>query len=149
MLIRDHRGCTLYSPGHPDSEVWRNNRSGFPKIKSAALLAIRIQREDPIHARPFLERIEKFAIFAPLTNVLRGIWMSFTREPLGLGGSGLSRAIESMIDRVEGNFGPFDLEDVWELIESAEDILVVPSSEAGVTLAEDRPGGLDFHRSIQ
>ena len=127
LLIRDMRECMLYSPGHGNQQV------KISDDQSAAMLAVRIQPNDPINARSLLEELEGYAIFTPTTPVLRGIADDVARDPLGLGGSGLSRAIDDLIDREKETFGPFDLDDVWELIEWAEDMLTVPSSEARVS----------------
>jgi predicted ATPase len=129
LLIRDPHECVLYSLGHANH---------IQKIKlsddqSAAMLAVRIQEHDPIHAHLLLEQLEGYAIFSPTTPVLRGIADDIAHDPLGLNGSGLARLIEGLIDRESGTFGPFDLDDVWDLIEWAEDVLPVPSSEARVS----------------
>jgi predicted ATPase len=129
LLQRDRRECVLYSR----EDEKHIQRVAIPDDQSAAMLAVRIQQNDGTNARLLLEQIEEYAIFTPTTPVLRGIADDVARDPIGLGGSGLSRAITDLIDRDKGTFGPFDLDDVWELMEWAEDVLSVPSSEARVS----------------
>jgi predicted ATPase len=128
LLIREPRKCILHSPGHNNQEI------NISEDQSAAMLSVRIQQTDPFDARSLLELLEGFAIFAPSTPVLRGISSDdVAREPLGLGGSELTSAISQLIDRENGKFGPFDLDDVWELIEWAEDVISLPREIARVS----------------
>lgn len=129
LLIRDRRECNLYSPGH-------QNHIQPIKIaddQSAAMLAVRIQLNDPVNARSLLELLENYAIYTPTTAVLRGIAEDVARDPLGLSGSGLVRVIDELIDREHGKFGPYELDEVLEMIEWAEDFSVVSSSAARVS----------------
>jgi energy-coupling factor transporter ATP-binding protein EcfA2 len=111
LLSRDPRECLLHV---------RDLRPQSVKIaddESAAALAVRIQPEDVSGARTLLAELEGFAFYSPMTSVLRGVSEDIAREPLGLAGSGLSRAVDEMLDREKETLGPFHLDDVWELIE--------------------------------
>ncbi len=72
----------------------------------------------------FLIALGQYAIFSPSTPYLRGVGGDVQREPLGLGGSGLGQAIEQMTSTDPNAFGPFDLDEVFELIEWANDLRV-------------------------
>jgi energy-coupling factor transporter ATP-binding protein EcfA2 len=128
LMMRDSRSCTLYDLG----------KSGSQNVKisddqTAAMIAVRIQSGEVPFAEALLRSLEEFTIYAPTTPVLRGFSDDIAREPLGLGGSGLTQALKAMIDRDTGSLGPFDLDDVWELIEWAEDVQAVPASGANVS----------------
>jgi energy-coupling factor transporter ATP-binding protein EcfA2 len=127
LLIRDSRECILSSPGHEKQRIILSDD------QSAAMLALRIQPNDPTHARSLLEQLEGYAIFTPTTPTLRGVADDVARDPLGLGGSGLPGAVDDLIDRENRAFGPFDLDDVWELIEWANDVSTVSSSKVRVS----------------
>ena len=93
-------------------------------------------RETSDRVYSFLDQMDKYAIFSPSTPHLRGFLDDILREPLGLGWSGLSRAIDEMLTRDPEKLGPFDLDDVYELIEWADSLEV----DAGHT-AEESSGG--------
>jgi hypothetical protein len=85
--------------------------------------------------QPLLSMLEGFAIFAPTTSVLRGTATDISREPLGLEGSGLPTAVQELLDKKNAALGPFDLEDIWELIDWAEDMSAVPGAQVPVSPA--------------
>jgi len=128
LLARESRECLLYAKGIPGSQSIK-----ISDDQSAAMLAVRIQDEDAAGARSLLEDLEGFAIYAPSTPALRGIAEDVSRDPLGLGGSGLSNAVTEMMNLSQGTFGPFELNDVWELIEWADDMSSVTAAEARVS----------------
>jgi energy-coupling factor transporter ATP-binding protein EcfA2 len=66
----------------------------------------------------------QYAIFSPSTPQLRGFLDDIHREPLGLGGSGLGQAIDEMMSGEPDLLGPFDLADIFELIEWADSLQV-------------------------
>ena len=76
----------------------------------------------------FLDDLASFAIYAPSTSQLRGLSDDIHRDPIGLGGWGLSRSIEEMKAVDPEMLGPFDLYDVYELIEWADEFGTVPAS---------------------
>jgi hypothetical protein len=93
---------------------------------------------DDIHIEPFLEfmgRLKNYALFAPVTPALRGVAEDIVRDPLGLGGSGLPNAIQSLLNEEERTLGPFDLDEVWEMIEWAQDMSAVPGNEVPISPA--------------
>lgn len=90
--------------------------------------------------RSFMSEIGNFAIFTPSTPQLRGFMEDVSRKPLGLGGSGLGQAIDEMMKADPGMLGPFDLEDVFELIEWADSIDTVSDEYPGQASSDvDRP----------
>ena len=76
----------------------------------------------PNATNAFLEELTQFAIFTPSTPQLRYFPVDTEREPLGLGGSRLSVAIDEMLRGEPGMLGPFDLDDVYELIDWADSL---------------------------
>lgn len=76
----------------------------------------------PAHTRVFLNRLSSYAIYSPSTPQLRSFLDDIQREPLGLGGSGLGQAIDEMMKASPGMLGPFDMEDVYELIDWADSL---------------------------
>jgi len=108
-------------------------RFKLPDDQSAARAGIVIFGSKVGDGLNLINELENFAIFAPTTPVLRGIAPDLAREPLGLGGSGLPRAIRELTDKASHKFGPFDLDDVWEMIDWAVDMSAVPVSLAPVS----------------
>jgi predicted ATPase len=127
IVSRSPRACNLYGA------TGRKTRFNLPDDQSAARAGITIFGSKEGDALNLINELENFAIFAPTTPVLRGIAPDLAREPLGLGGSGLPRAIRELTDRAAHQFGPFDLDDVWEMIEWAVDMSAVPVSLAPVS----------------
>ena len=70
----------------------------------------------------FFDYLANYAIYTPTTPQLRGSQDDIHRDPLGLGGSGLAKAIEELAQADATMLGPFDLDDVMELIEWADEI---------------------------
>jgi predicted ATPase len=83
----------------------------------------------------FIESLKDYALFAPVTPVLRGMAEDIAREPLGLGGSGLPNAIQSLLNEEERTLGPFDLDEVWEMVEWAQGMSAAPGSEVPISPA--------------
>ena len=77
----------------------------------------------------FFLRLVQYAIYNPSTTQLRGLFDDIHRDPVGLGGSGIDMAIDEMLDVEGGMFGPFDLDEVYNLIEWIDQFVVVPSSK--------------------
>ncbi len=94
------------------------------------------RRENMAAARGLIDDLESFAIYTPTTPVLRGIAQEeVSRDPLGLSGGGLPEAVKQLVDRAAGTLGPFDLDEVWEMIEWAEEMSAVPAPQASVSPA--------------
>ena len=132
LLIHGPSGTQLYPPNGPLLDAFEDDESvaklslNYAKLKN---------RDAAVAARSLLSDLESFAIFAPNTSVLRGLATDVTREPLGLEGSGLPKAIQDLLDASSEVLGPFDLSEIWELIEWAEDMSAVPGSELPVSPA--------------
>jgi predicted ATPase len=127
IVSRSPRACNLYN------SKGAKKRFDLPDVQSAAKAGITIYGEKEGHALNLISALENYAIFAPTTPVLRGIAPDLAREPLGLGGSGLPKAIRELTDKANSSFGPFELDDVWEMIEWAVDMSAVPVSQAPVS----------------
>jgi predicted ATPase len=99
--------------------------SGVPEPRSPALKDY----------AALITALKDYALFAPVTPVLRGTAEDVAREPLGLGGSGLPTAIQSLLNEEDRTLGPFDLDEVWEMIEWAQDVSAAPGSEVPLSPA--------------
>jgi predicted ATPase len=82
----------------------------------------------------FPYQIDEFAIFTPTTPQLRGLITDIHRKRLGLGGSGLGQAIDDMLKREPDKLGPFDLDDVYELIEWADSLTIDETNDQATRL---------------
>lgn len=85
--------------------------------------------------RELMAALRDYALFAPVTPVLRGTAEDVAREPLGLGGSGLPLAIQRLLNKEQQALGPFDLDEIWEMIEWAQDMAAAPGSEVPLSPA--------------
>jgi hypothetical protein len=103
-------------------------REKVQRDETFARQAVALSPDDA--AEELLRRLSDYAIFTPSTATLRGIEPDITREPLGLGGSGLPTAVRNLINFPErGDFGAYDTDDLWELIDWANQIAVVPAQQ--------------------
>jgi len=129
VVTRSPNGCRLYDPS-----------GGIERIKpdpdqTVARLAL-ARRDNALQAKGLMDDLVNFAIYAPTTPVLRGIASEdVSRDPLGLNGGGLPETIKHLVDRSAGTLGPFDLDEVWEMIEWAENMSAVPAPQASVSPA--------------
>lgn len=129
IVTRSPRGCKLY-----DAQG-KVERISPDQEQTVARLAL-ARRENASRARGLIDDLVSFAIYAPTTPVLRGIANEeVSRAPLGLTGGGLPETIKDLIDRSEGTLGSFDLDEVWEMIEWAEDMSSVPAPQAPLSPA--------------
>lgn len=88
---------------------------------SVASLA-RVDRDTPTEVRDFLDGLADYAVFSPVTPVLRGIAPDTApRRPVGLFGGQLAEAVGSMMSSKGGRA---ELEEVYDLIEWAEHISI-------------------------
>jgi energy-coupling factor transporter ATP-binding protein EcfA2 len=140
VLSRNPKACKLYDAGGAIERI------KAPPDQTVAKLAL-VRRDDAVAARSLVEELEQFAIYAPTTPVLRGIAREeVSRDPLGLNGGGLPEVVKNLINPLEGKFGLFDLDDVWELIEWADAMAAVPAPQAQVSPAvQTTPLVLRFH----
>lgn len=126
VLTRSPRGARVHVSG-------RKAVSLDPPPRETVALSALQQAGTPENARALMDRLISYVVYSPTTAVLRGLAEDVTRSPLGLSGSGLPRAVKDLVNRRDGTFGPFDLEDVWEMIEWADDVQAVPSDQAALS----------------
>ncbi len=129
IVSRSPRGCKLYDASG------RAERIAPDPDQTVAKLAL-ARRDNAVQAKGLMDDLVNFAIYAPTTPVLRGIASEdVSRDPLGLTGGGLPETIKHLVDRSAGTLGPFDLDEVWEMIEWAENMSAVPAPQASVSPA--------------
>ncbi|MCP4659391.1 MAG: AAA family ATPase [bacterium] len=124
LITRSRRACKLH------------RRSGSDNIdisdsETAARFGV-IARPELTAAAGLVDALGKYAIYSPSTPVLRGLEKDVARPPLGLGGSQLPECVRSLVKPRSETFGTVDLDDLWELIDWAEDLAVVPPDRAGL-----------------
>jgi len=129
VVSRSPRGCNLY-----DSRGRAEKITPDPDQTVARLALAR--RENALCARGLIEDLQGYAIYSPTTPVLRGIATDEVfRDPLGLTGGGLPEALKQLTHPKDSTLGPFDLDDVWEMIEWADHMTAVPAPEASLSPA--------------
>ena len=72
--------------------------------------------------KSLFESIINYCIYTPSTPQLRGFLDDIRHDPLGLGGSGLGKAIAEMANEIPEQLGPFNFNEVFDLIEWADDL---------------------------
>lgn len=81
---------------------------------------VRASQQTPAHVRTFLSELDAFAIFAPVTTVLRGIAPDTApRSPVGLYGGQLAEAVALLATQVEGKNA---IAEALSLIDWAKDV---------------------------
>lgn len=129
IVSRSPNGCKLYGPGGRFERITPDPDQTVAKLALA-------RRDNAQQAKGLMDDLVNFAIYAPTTPVLRGIASEdVSRDPLGLTGGGLPETIKHLVDRSAGTLGPFDLDEVWEMIEWAENMSAVPAPQASVSPA--------------
>lgn len=129
IVSRSLGGCRLYDAAGEFERITPEPDQTVARIALA-------RRDNAQHARELIDDLVNFAIYAPTTPVLRGIAAEdVSRDPLGLNGGGLPETVKSLVNRSAGTLGPFDLDEVWEMIEWAENMLAVPAPQASVSPA--------------
>jgi AAA domain, putative AbiEii toxin, Type IV TA system len=126
ILTRAPRGTRVYLP-----ELRRLKARPNETLAQLALQAA----GEPEPARDLIERLTDYAVYSPATAVLRGLVGDIARPPLGLSGGGLPLAVRDLLNRRAGTFGPFDLDELWDLIDWAEDVQAVASDQATISPA--------------
>ena len=127
LMTRSRRGGSIYTGGQ--------SLSVKPNLsESAARTALQHQKaEGTTPARALVEMLSDYVIYSPNTAVLRGLAEDQGRDPVGLSGSGLPRAIKELLK--PSRLGPFDVDDLWDLIDWAEAVTAVPAEEAPISPA--------------
>lgn len=106
--------------------LWGKSERPTPERGLVGLLYYSLNEE----ARGFLERLRQFAIYTPLTPVLRGIEADpQPTRPLGLAGGGLAEAIEPLLNTQEGDVL---VNVVQRMIDWVEKVEVLPPSKARI-----------------
>jgi predicted ATPase len=118
ILTRNPRGVKIYSTsGQPE-------KIETPADQTAAKLAL-ARREDARDAHALIQDLEAYAIYSPTTNSLRGLTLDeVSRDPVGITGGGVAKAVSEILNRQTGGLGPFDVEQLWEMIEWADHMRV-------------------------
>lgn len=109
-------------------------REKVQREETFARQAVALSPDDD--AEELLLRLSDYAIFTPTTSTLRGIAPDIAREPLGLGGGGLAAAVRFLINYPErGDFGAYETDDLWDLIDWANQLSVVPAQQTTLSPA--------------
>lgn len=129
IVSRGLNGCKLYDASGRVERITPDPDQTVAKLALA-------RRDNALQAKGLMNDLVDFAIYAPTTPVLRGIASEdVSRDPLGLNGGGLPETIKQLVDRSAGTLGPFDLDEIWEMIEWAENMSAVPAPQASVSPA--------------
>ena len=76
--------------------------------------------------RELLRYLSEYAIYSPITPVLRGIQTDpGQRDPIGMLGGRLPEAIEDVLDKDKGRLGGMDIEQVLDLLDWVDEFDVV------------------------
>jgi predicted ATPase len=121
-----NRSCARYAL--TISSISKKNR---PKPNLSLTAQEDWRRISSLEEPNLFDQVASMAIFAPGTSQLRGSRTDIQREPLGLGGSGLSQAIDEMLRMEPEKLGPFDLDDVYELIDWADSLSIDEATHNG------------------
>lgn len=137
LLESDEEKLVTRSPRGTRVQLGEESIKVSPPPRQTAVSAL-IEILDQGEERPaeqLVRRLTDYAVYSPATSVLRGLASDVGRLPLGLSGGGLPLAVKDLLDRKGGNFGPYDLDEVWDLIEWANDVRAVSSDQATISPA--------------
>ena len=127
LLTRSPRGFNV--PG-----VVKRPAKAVRREETFARQAVALRPDDG--AADLLDRLSDYAIYTPTTGVLRGIEQDISRQPVGLSGSGLANAVGDLINSPRrGDFGVYDTDDLWDLIDWSDQIAVVPAQKTSLSPA--------------
>lgn len=115
--------------GKLGGEKWGKSHEIAPK-REAGLAAL-ARATEPFAGEPgsLLDALSDFAIFAPVTPVLRGIAPDpAPRAPVGLFGGRLPEAVGPLLDRKAETFGIMGLRELFDLLDWASDLSISPPS---------------------
>lgn len=129
----DVGGRSLLSRGETGGRLggarWAQSHDIAPKREAGLAALARATEEFAGEPSNYLEALQDFAIFAPVTPVLRGIAQDpAPRAPVGLFGGRLPEAIGPLLDRKENTFGGMPLRELFELLDWASDLAISPPS---------------------
>ncbi len=104
-------------------------RSHASQQQGSSYVGFYLQDNDPklAAARKIAQEFSSYGIFQPSTLILRGTVPDTSQAaPLGLNGGRLAEAIDSLIQKKDGDlfFGDLYMEDILEMIDWADDISV-------------------------
>src|SRR6185295_6879826 len=129
IVSRSPAGCRLHQASGKVERITPDPEQTVSKLALAS-------RDNAQQAKGLIDDLANFAIHAPTTPVLRGIASEdVIRDPLGITGGGLPDAIKYLLDREKGTFGSFDLDEIWEMIEWADNMTAVPAPQASISPA--------------
>jgi energy-coupling factor transporter ATP-binding protein EcfA2 len=137
LLESDGEKLVTRSPRGTRVQIGEHSLKASPPPRQTAastVLELLDQGEDR-PAEHLLQRLTDYAVYSPATAVLRGLAPDIGRPPLGLSGGSLPLAVKDLLNRRSGNFGPYDLDEVWDLIEWADDVRAVSSDQATISPA--------------
>lgn len=107
----------------------RNMKTKFQLQSAEAFLPVIEYEPDTNTTNDHFFRYTAYAIFSPITQVLRGVMPDISqRRPVGIAGGRLAEAVEELLDVERGRFGDLPIEELFELLDWVEDIAVVPPS---------------------
>ncbi|NQT34986.1 ATP-binding protein [bacterium] len=94
--------------------------------------------EETRRARKLIELLENYAIYTPVTDVLRDLSTDrMPKYPVGLSGRGLAKAVGDILNVRKKKIGGIDLDELMEFIEWADAISVIHPS--GMTTGTTSP----------
>ena len=115
--------------------IWgRSNHSAQVTDDSVGLLMLDLNNE-LIDVRPQVNCLKKYAIYQPVTPILRGTLSDPAQTvPLGLSGGRLAETIADLIHEQDGDllFGDMDMEELLEMIDWAESISIASPNKSNI-----------------
>ena len=129
VLTRSPRACWQYD------EAGERSEKALPSATETFAKTALQRHPTARDAQELVQALIDYAIYSPTTDVLRGLKDDVSRPPLGLSGSGLALAIKDLLDKERARLGPYELDDIWELIDWADNMAVVPAQHAGLSPA--------------
>lgn len=119
--LRDKKDRIVASRGPRGNASVGQQRLELENHGSVASLA-RVDKDTPADVRELLTILADYAIFSPVTPVLRGIAPDTApRSPVGLFGGQLAEAVGFMM---ASQAGKRDLQEIYDLIDWAEDVSI-------------------------
>ena len=117
------------------AHVWgRSNRSAEITDDSVGLLMLDLD-EDLVNVRTQVSCLKKYAIYQPVTPILRGTLPDPIQiAPIGLSGGRLAEAIADLIREENGEilFGDMDMDELLEMIDWADSISITSPNKSNI-----------------